>query len=261
MSPRWRPMPSALAILFVILLTGCTSRTGDFGRIEPNRVGSLAYQSLGSNSNDPQGVSPFLLTDNEIEMRARAYRFFMPVHRQHFFTRGRRTVVMAWRWPEASYEIDVAAYYENLRDRNFASVPAFYGAIDSAIRSDRAMIERFLVAVRAVYRDDRRRVEALERVEDVTEEEASAAHARIAENRRVADWAYVALTWRAASYKYALDRAQIELPSREAHRVDMALAELVAAIEIFGRTLDLLSGGQSHTVQSGPMSIEPVSKF
>ncbi len=246
----------------VLLLTGCVTRTGDFGRLEPNRVGSLAFQSIGTEPTKPAQASQFELTDNEIELRARAFRFFMPAHRQGFFTRGRRVVVHAWQWPTSGFEVDITAYYRTLQNAGYMSVAARYNAMEQSIRADRALIEPFMVMVRAVYRDDRRRLAALSEVGSVSEAEVQNAMARIAENRRVAFWAHTALEWRAAAYGYALDRTRIELPSDHDVRVETALVELVAAIEVFGKTLRLLDGEIvfSETgagIVGGPVEIGP----
>lgn len=250
-----------------LVLTACAYRTGDFGRLERSVLNEFAYRDLPYTASyaDTGDRSTFRLTDNELEFRARAYRFFMDEHRHHFFARGYHVVVRAHAWPPDQYAIETERYYEVLRRQGDRSVVSHYRAIESSIVNDRALIDPFLAHTREVYLDDRRRLEAIDRTYDASLNEIRQAELRIAENRRVAWWALIALEWRAASYGYALDRSRIELPSREADRVEYELARLVAAIQTLRTTLGLLEGpghAGAGGVSGAPVDIgPPVSKY
>ena len=247
-----------------LLVTACGYRTGDFGRLERTIFNEYAYRDLPYTAGyaDTGDRSTFRLTDNELEFRARAYRFFMDEHRHHFFARGYHAVVNAHAWPPSQYAIETERYYIVLRRQGDRSVVSHYRAIESSIVNDRVLIDPFLAQAREVYLDDRRRLEAIDRTYDASLNEIRQADLRVAENRRVAWWALIALEWRAASYGYALDRSRIELPSQEADRVEYELARLVAAIQTLRATLGLLEGsGRSGSVFGAPVDIgTPVSK-
>lgn len=245
----------------VLVLAGCAYRTGDFGRLERSVWNESAVRDLPYTVGyaDTGDRSTFRLTDNELEFRARAFRFFMDEHRSYFFARGYHVVVRAHAWPPDQYAIETERYYEVLRRQGDRSVVSHYRAIESSIVNDRALIDPFLAQTREVYLDDRRRLEAIDRTYDASLNEIHQAELRVAENQRVAWWALIALEWRAASYGYALDRSRIELPSREADQVEYELARLVAAIQTLRATLDLLEGGARAT---GPVELDPAfSKY
>ncbi|MFN0262858.1 hypothetical protein ACKTEK_03170 [Tepidamorphus sp. 3E244] len=265
-------MKAAIAIS-VALATTLTwpaeaGRLGDFGRPEPSVVTGAILPWIGNKLAARRGepVSRFQLTDWEMELRARAYSMFMPMHRLHFFARHRAELVRTRVWPDEKYRIHVASYYTALRAQGFISTPARYNALEQAIRADLALIEPFIVTAERVYADDRRRMDAL-RASAAAHELGVDAEARIYENRRVTDWAVIAMQWRVEAYIFALDTTRIEMPSVRAVDVEMALRRLSAAVDIMAASIDrmeadlLIEGHLPPDVPPGPIDLQgPVYK-
>ena len=219
-------------------------RLGDFGRPEPSIITGAILPWIGNKLAGKRGepVSQFQLTDHEMELRARAYTMFMPSHRVRFFARHRAELVRTRVWPDENYTVDPTDYYAALRAQGFISSEARYNAIEQAVRADLGLIEPFMVEVERVYADDRRRMDALSRASLASPELSQNAEARIYENRRVVDWAIVAMQWRVEAYAYALEMTRIEVPSIRAVDVEMALTRLAAAVDIMAASVDRMEG-------------------
>ncbi|MEZ5877872.1 MAG: hypothetical protein R3D43_09020 [Tepidamorphaceae bacterium] len=187
---------------------------------------------------------------------------FMPSHRVRFFARHRAELVRTRVWPDEKYAVDPTDYYVALRAQGFISSEARYNAIEQSVRADLGLIEPFMVEVERVYADDRRRMDALARASVPSPELTGNAEARIYENRRVVDWAIIAMQWRVEAYAYALETTRIEVPSIRAVDVEMALTRLAAAVDIMVASVDRMEGGRRGTpADSGPMDLTaPVYK-
>ena len=90
LSPR-RPLrgPGVAAAFAGLLLAGC-SETGDFGRPEAHvleRDDRAAGRAGRGDVKRGEPVSPALLTDDEQELRSRAYRFLTPARERAVFDR------------------------------------------------------------------------------------------------------------------------------------------------------------------------------
>lgn len=257
-------LPLAAALLLLGAGNAGADRLGDFGRPEPSVVTGAILPWIGNRLARRRGepVSQFQLTDHEMELRARAYHMFMPNHRVRFFARRRADLVRTRVWPDEKYAADPTGYYTALRAQGFISSEARYNAIEQAVRADLALIEPFMVEVERVYADDRRRMDALSRATMPAPELGANAQARIYENRRVVDWAIVAMQWRVESYAYALETTRIEVPSVRAVDVEMALRRLAAAVDIMTASVDRVEGeGGIISTQPGPMELgQPVYK-
>ena len=224
-------------------------RIGDFGRPEPSVITDRILPWLGDRLAERRGepVSSFQLTDREMELRDRAYHLFMPGHRLHFFARHRAELVRARVWPDETYHVDTAAYYRALRAQGFISSETRYNALEMAIRADLGLIEPFMVQAERVYADDRRRIAALSRISGADPLLADNAHARIYENRRVVDWAIIAMQWRVEAYGYALETTRVEIPSIRAVDVEMALSRLSAAVDIMAESVNRFEAAGAGT--------------
>ena len=242
-------------------------RLGDFGRPEPSVITDYLLPWLGSKlaAGRHEPVSQFQLTDREMELRDRAYALFMPGHRVHFFARHRAELVRARVWPDETYRVDPTAYYHALRAQGFISSQTRYNALEQSIRADLGLIEPFMVQAERVYADDRRRLAALAHIEAADPRLGDNAHARIYENRRVVDWAIIAMQWRVEAYTFALETTRVEIPSIRADDVEMALTRLSAAVAIMAESINRLEAiadeGRYVKGGSGPIDLRrPVSK-
>jgi hypothetical protein len=67
-------------------------------------------------------------------------------------------------------------------------------------------------------------------VSELSQGETANAYGRIRENRMVTAWVLRALHWRLASYRYALERLVIAVPSARAVEVERALTRFQAIV-------------------------------
>ena len=260
------------ALLAVALaLSACAAPTGDFGRPKPTYLNETVLPLIGREMARGRGepVSYFMLTDREQELRARTYRFVMPIHRLGLLTRSKSELVRTRVWPDEMYSVDPTLYYRKLEGKGFASSQAPYNAMASEIGADALLIPAYYTTVRKVCLADARRMAALGETVDVTPGEAADVHGRIYENRRVIDWALAALNWRVESYAYALQRARIAIPSKREQAVAVALDGLAAEVAELEVAVAALACDGSMTAQriaswgppAGADSPQPVTKY
>jgi hypothetical protein len=88
----------------------------------------------------------------------------------------------------------------------------------------------FVAIACAVADLDLKRERSLAYVSELSEGEVANAYGRIRENRLVTGWVHRALHWRLASYRYALERLVIAVPSGRAVEVERALTRFQAIV-------------------------------
>jgi hypothetical protein len=232
--PRRRFCGAGLAAL--LLLAGC-SANGDFGRIREPLVTGGIHDWLGAEaaSASHAPVSAFRLTDDERLLRDLAYPLIEPPYdRQRWYSILNeygltRSFRRDWR------HFDRAAYYRHLQDEWFRSPSGQYGKLNEDIRNDVVRMDPFfLIAVR-VADLDRKRYQSLAYVSELTPAERDNTLARIGENNLIVSWVVQSLGDRAASYRYALERMVIAVPSPLAVEPDRSLALLQQKIAAYQR--------------------------
>ncbi|MGE0232952.1 MAG: hypothetical protein AB7S46_14330, partial [Flavobacteriaceae bacterium] len=230
--------PGVLAV--TLLLGGCGQTVGDLGRAPEYAVTEKFMPAAGKRLADWRGapVSDFALTDDERELRRRAYRFIMPAHRAGFAEWTEAEAVRARIWPDHGRSVEIAAYADDLRERYHDPAEARYGLIADDAIADTALIDPFFELAFAVYEADRARIEAFHTARFQPDGEARDVDGRLYENRRVIQWAVDALRWRLMSYAYALERARIEVPSRRFPESYAAVAEMERKLNLLQRSID-----------------------
>lgn len=96
--------------------------------------------------------------------------------------------------------------------------------------SDGRLIGPFVAVACAVADLDLKRERSLAYVGDLVEGEVANAFGRVRENRLVTAWVHRALHWRLASYRYALERLVIAVPSGRAVESERALKRFEAIV-------------------------------
>ncbi len=221
-------------LMLVVFLAGCAAEQGDFGRPVNNYVNDTLLPEIGDRMARQRGepVSDFMLTDDEKELRARSYRFIMPIHRDAFRARNEVEWVRTRIWPDSLYRPDPTLYYRLMRKDDFQSNYGRWNAILDDITADIPLIQPYYVVWQEVCQADLQRLGALNRTAGLTSHEFDDAEARVWENRRVADWAVAALRWRIESYDYAIQRTEIEIPTGDAElEAAIALDRLAAEVD------------------------------
>jgi hypothetical protein len=213
-------------------------QTGDFGRPRASVWNEVILPATGSLAAQARGepVSRYVFTDDENELRDRAWRFLMPAHERSWFERTVADLVRTRVLPIEIYPADRAAYHHALMSESFRSPTSRYRRLSEDAFADLKLIGPFAARAARVIAADRVRLRSLAHVRDLDEAQAYHALARVAENRCLIAWVRHETYGRLVSYRYALEHLVIEAPESEAVAAERALASL----EIHRRTLDSL---------------------
>jgi hypothetical protein len=224
----------------LVLLAACSSsHTSDFGRRSDNIVTSTVLPKAGAFSAWVRGdaVSLYPFTDDEIELRDRAWRFLMPAHDK---------ANLQMRLAELSYTRVLpplphsgrSHYHLLLMTEDYRSVASRYHKLGQDIEADRQLMVPFSQTAARVCAADRVRVQSVNTVKELNPTQRQQAAARVAENRGLVEWVRRDMREKAAAYRYALEHITIEAPMREAIRAEQALI----AMESAQQTLDYWEG-------------------
>jgi hypothetical protein len=235
-----------LVAIGALLLSACSSyQTGDFGRRADNVVTNSILPSAGLMAawwrGEPVSLYPF--TDDEIELRDRAWRFLMPSHEK---------ANLQMKLAELSYTRVLPPiphsgrnhYHLLVMAEDYRSVSSRYQKINSDIEADRLLMVPFSQAAARVCTADRARVQSLNQVRDLNPTQREQAVARVAENRMLVDWVRRDMRGKAVAYRYAVEHVTIEAPMREAIHAEQALI----ALESAQQTLDYWDGCGENTL-------------
>jgi hypothetical protein len=250
------------AVLVAAGLAGCAAEAGDFGRPVNGYVNDVLLPAYGERRARKRGepVSDFMLTDDEKELRARSYRFIMPIHLDAFKARKEVEWVRTRIWPDSRWRPDPTLYYRLMRKDGYKSNYGRWNAILDEITADIPLIVPYYVVWQEVCRADQQRLAAMPRTVALTPAEAADAEARVWENRRVADWAVTAMKWRIESYAYAIQRTEIEIPTGSAEtETNLALDRLKSEVEwLAAGVADRTCGGGAVISKTPPPYDEPM---
>jgi hypothetical protein len=231
-----------LLLLSGVILAGCAPRIGDLGRpqdVERARFGNdIVGSFVAAGRNEP--VSWFKFTDDEKELRDRAWRFLMPETDRNVFDR----LLADWRIrritpPETPLE--KKASYWMLDGQSRVSPASRYAALGAEVEADLLLIAPFRESARRVMAADRARLGMMQNLADLEVPEKNDAEARIAENHLLTDWVYRSWLQRRRDYQYALERLVLATPQHQAIPVERLLRQLdaeIAMIEPGDVTLD-----------------------
>lgn len=225
-----RARAGAVALL-AVAAAGCVE-TGDFGRPKATvwsdlteRTGTVAATLRG------EPVSGFVLTDDEAELRNRAWRFLMPAHERAWFTRALSELTRTRVLPASMHPVNPAVYHANLMGGELRSPVSRYRRLAEDILADAKLVGPFAALAGRVIEADRVRLAALPHVGDLRVAEIRRAAARVAENRCLVVWVRHEAGARLAAYRYSLEHLVIEAPQTEAIGAERALPVLASQIE------------------------------
>jgi hypothetical protein len=223
-----------------MLLAACANpQTGDFGRRADNvvtngllpRTGTVASWWRG----DPVSLYPF--TDDEIEMRDRAWRFLMPAHEKANLQMALAELSYTRILPPIPHS-GRNHYHLLLMTEDYQSVASRYEKLGSDVEADRQLMIPFSQITARVCYADRMRIERLNSVKDLTPTQRQQAVARVVENRMLVEWVRRDIRQKATAYRYALEHMSIEAPMRQSIHAEQALI----ALESAQQTLDYWDG-------------------
>lgn len=218
------------AALSSLLLAGCTP--GDLGRPRPNFLSDQLAPAIGDWAARSRGEASswFRMTDDEEQLRARAWRLVLPAHERSFFERQLSDLAHARIPPAEAQSSLVSDYHLALTSGSYASQASRYNRLAEDAGADRVALGPFRANAIRVVNADRARLRTLEASPRVPAEQQDPAHDRVAENEGLILWVCERLGFRLASYRHALDNLVVEMPSREAVRAERAIMALEADI-------------------------------
>ena len=223
--PRWA---LAVTVLACVLGSSCVER-GDFGRVKASAWNELVGETgaiAAAHRGEP--VSPNPLTDDEGELRGRAWRFLVPSRGRPWLDRVLAELVATRVVAPDLIEPDRRAYHVGLLAGDARSVTSLYRRLSEDAGADLRLVEPFGVVAVRVLAADRVRLAALDRIADVSPGDVAGALARVAENRCLIAWVTAASAFRLSQYRYALSHLVIEAPQADAGPTEGALARLAA---------------------------------
>lgn len=243
----------------LLLLAACgRNDLGDFGRRADNSITGTILPSAGVVAawwrGDPASLYPF--TDDEIELRDRAWRFLMPSHDKANLQQAIAELAYTRVLPPLPHS-GRNHYHLLLMAEDYRSVSSRYAKLGQDTEADRLLMIPFSQAAAKVCAADRVRALALKDVKQLTHIQREQAIARIAENRMLIDWVRRDMREKAAAYRYALEHMTIEAPMPAAIRAEQA----IIALESAQQTLDYWDGcGENgltlppHMTRRGPLT-------
>lgn len=219
-----------LAALLVGLCAGACMGTGDLGRPRQDYWSQVVAPQAGFWSATARGeaASHFRLTDDEEQLRDRAWRFIMPAHERSVFQRQVSDLAHHRILPVEAQSSAVSDYFVALTSGSYASQASRYSRLAEDVNADRLLIGPFRANAMRVVAADRVRMRAAEGSPYVPPAQIDPAQARVVENEGLILWVCERINFRLESYRYALANLVVEMPSREGIRAERAIMALEA---------------------------------
>jgi hypothetical protein len=212
----WR----AAALSLAFALPGL-AHAGDFGRPSPSLLDGLIPRQFWKGP--VTGYSSFPITDLEEQLRDRSYALIRPNEPRGSWNIYIAGFQLAHLFPPAIADYDHTEYARMLLWTPSRSEASLYNRLIEDMAADGQLTGPFVAVACAVADLDLKRERALVYVGELTNDEAGNAIGRIRENRIITAWVQRALHWRLASYRYALERLVIAVPSGLAVEAERAL--------------------------------------
>jgi hypothetical protein len=230
-APGWCHRIAAFAALS--LLSACGTFNGDFGEVRSTFLRDDMHDWL---SKDPLAahnsvVSSFELTDEEHALRDLAFPLIeAPYDRQQWYSAFAEYNELV---ADPRIGFNRAEYARRLLHSHYRSPTAKYARLNDDIQNDITRLPQFFeTAARVLDVDEKRRV-SLSYVTDLNRKERDNALKRIHENAAIVAQVREKLAQRVSSYRFALERMVITVPSPRAVDVERALNQLQAQIEYY----------------------------
>lgn len=220
----------APALCLALALGGCLSTDGDLGRPKPTVWSQIVLPEAGFVAAMARGeaASPFRFTDDEEQLRDRAWRFVMPASPRSYFQSEVANLIHTRILPVPMQSGDNSEYFRALTSGSFASQASRYNKLAEDSNADRLLIGPFRANASRVVAMDRVRMRTADSSPDVATDKRDPAMARVIENEGLILWVCERLDFRIRGYRYALANLVVEMPSREAIRAERAIMALEA---------------------------------
>lgn len=241
----------SLCIALAIAAPAATE-AGDFGRPKPSLLDGLIPRQFWQGP--VTGYSGFPLTDPEIELRDRSYVLIRPNE-----PRGNWNIYIAGfqllgAFPPAYVYTDYTEYSRMLLWTPARSEASSYNRLIDDMAQDGKLAAPFTTVACAVADLDIKRERSLAYVGELPDWQISDALGRIRENRLVTAWVHRALHWRLASYRYALERLVIAVPSPLAVEAERALTRFQTIVMQVDPALVRCAGAEFRAAAAAPIT-------
>jgi hypothetical protein len=219
-----------LAALLIGLSVGACAGPGDLGRPRPDVWSQVVAPQVGFWSATARGeaASYFRMTDDEEQLRDRAWRFIMPGHERSAFQGRVSDLAHSRILPVQAQSSAVPDYFNALTSGSYSSQVSRYSRLAEDVNADRLLIGPFRANAMRVVSADRVRMRTAEGSPHVAPTQIDPAYARVVENEGLILWVCERVGFRLESYRYALANLVVEMPSREAIRAERAIMALEA---------------------------------
>jgi hypothetical protein len=222
--------------MLALSLAACAPTMGDFERPKPSVLSDdvlpFAGELASKYRKEPRSNFPY--TDNERELRDRAWALLMPQLDKQFFmgwlAEIRRTRILTVEKSVPKRD----DYVRELLTEDFRSSGARVGRRGMVNQKDRARYPGFVETANTVASFDRVRERSLDEVDDASVEERQSAYARIEENRWLVYAVQTSMRERAGIYRYAFQRLMMQTPDATAVGAERALLALEHDIGLRG---------------------------
>ncbi|MGL4810755.1 MAG: hypothetical protein ACRCXM_03175, partial [Beijerinckiaceae bacterium] len=213
---RCRGIVLAFVGILALTVSSCAER-GNFGRPKETALSYLLAPDEGPTH------STFHFTDDERELRNRAWQFLMPARERSVFDRLLFDAARNGYWPTEYFPETLSWYYESLQGEKFRSPASRYAQLESDVFTDRKLLQTFSEFAAKVIHADALRARAIPRVQDISGEELRNANFRMQENIAVIGWVCYRASMRLQSFRYALEHAFVAMPQVESVRAERLL--------------------------------------
>jgi hypothetical protein len=218
------------------LVPGCAD-TGDFGRPRASVWNDVLLPRAGhvSAAMRSEPASGFMYTDDETELRDRAWRFLMPAHERSVFVRTVSDLVRTRILPPTLRSESRWTYHAALISSAEASPAPLFRRLSEDAAADRKLLPPIIASAERVLAADSARLKLLMRVRELDGGQVQDAAARVAENRCLIAWVRSEARERAGRYRYALERLAVEAPQRDAGFAEREVLALEADLSLLNR--------------------------
>ncbi|MGL4439655.1 MAG: hypothetical protein ACRCUE_10295 [Bosea sp. (in: a-proteobacteria)] len=242
-----RAAPRLWVMLLCAGLGACAADVGDLGRARPSVWHSDIYPYAGAQFAWLRGeqVSGFHLTDDEIELRDRSWRYIMPAHEQSWFHKNVQELARTRIIPVAWQTTEPDRYGVALVHAPFRSEQSRYRRLSEDAVADAALIAPYCRIAQKVVAADKVRLKTATASPSVLPLMLAHADARVSENEGMIAWVRERMTYRLQTYRHALDNLVVQMPSREAIMAERAVLSLE-------RDLRICAGLVVQSYQLGP---------
>lgn len=222
---------------------------GDFGR--PSR--SLLDGFIPPQFWKPpvNGLSAFPLTDLEIELRDRSWALIRPSEPRGTWSAYIAAMEIAAFFSTPENDDGHTTYARRLLNRDARSEASAYNRLIEDTVADGMLIGPFVAVACTVADLDQKRLRSLAYVSEVDAREIENTYGRVRENRMVTAWVQDSLHDRLRSYRYALERLVIKVPSTLAVAAEQSLKRFEAQVLAADAPLAKCSGGGLVALQAG----------